>query len=210
MWMSDKTLNQQRLARDLADLCDVLSGRENLLGFVRAFWKTIAREWGGIDALRMDKFLYLVRCYVGKGFACVGTREWADEELLEEYLGILEAVPLNVAFAKIPNGLRYHVIDVYVDELDKVDVSRTAPVEKILVPLRELGEKSSAKAVRLRVRGALEDERLRDWKAAHLDDPEGDGEMDVSEDEEVSDETRQLQMKDGGDDDDDEFSGFED
>lgn len=54
MWHSDKPLTQQRLARDLADLLTVVRERENFLGFVRAFWQTIAREWGGIDALRMS------------------------------------------------------------------------------------------------------------------------------------------------------------
>ena len=170
MWHSDKPLTQQRLARDLADLLTVVNGRENFLGFVSAFWKTIAREWSGIDALRMDKYLYLVRCYVGKGFECVKKREWEDEELLEAYLEVLASVPLNVADLKIPNGVRYHVVDIYVDELEKVDRERNAPVEKILVPLRRLGEKSVTKAVRLRVQEALKDERLQGWKCERTKD----------------------------------------
>ena len=191
MWMSDKPLTQQRLARDLADLLIVLQGEENFLGFVRAFWQTMAREWAGIDALRMDKFLYLVRCYVGKGFEVVGRGEWEDEESLEGYLGVLKEVPLNVRDAKIPNGLRFHVVDVYVDELEKVDTKRTAPVEKILAPLRRLGEDSLTKAVRMRVQEALEDERLRDWKGARTTDGV------QSED-------------DGNEDEDEEFGGFGD
>jgi ribosomal RNA-processing protein 1 len=170
MWHSDKPLTQQRLARDLADLLTVVSGRENFLGFVRAFWQTIAREWSGIDALRMDKFLYLVRCYVGKGFEVVKKKEWEDEELIDAYLDILAAVPLNASEPKIPNGLRYHVIDVYVDELDKVDTERNAPLEKMLEPLKELGEKSLTKPVKLRVKEALEDERLQDWKSEREQD----------------------------------------
>jgi ribosomal RNA-processing protein 1 len=170
MWHSDKPLTQQRLARDLADLLTVVSGRENFLGFVRAFWQTIAREWAGIDALRMDKFLYLVRCYVGKGFEVVRKKEWEDEDLIDAYLEILAAVPLNPSEQKIPNGLRYHVIDVYVDELDKVDTERNAPLEKMLEPLKELGEKSLTKPMKLRVKEALEDERLQDWKSEREQD----------------------------------------
>jgi ribosomal RNA-processing protein 1 len=172
MWHSDKPLTQQRLARDLADLLTVASGRENFLGFVRAFWQTIAREWGGIDALRMDKFLYLVRCYVSKGFEVVKKKEWEDEELIDAYLEILAAVPLNASEPKIPNGLRYHVIDVYVDELDKVDTERNAPLERVLVPLKELGENCLTKPVKLRVKEALEDERLQDWKGERKQDVE--------------------------------------
>lgn len=165
MWMSDKPLTQQRLARDLADLLHVLRGKENFLGFVDAFWKTMAREWGGIDALRMDKFLYLVRCYVIQGFEYVSKQQWWDEALLGEYLKILESVPLNAREAKIPNGLRYHVIDIYVDELDKVDTKRSAPLEEILAPLRRLCKDSLTKAVRERAKEALDDERLEDWQA---------------------------------------------
>lgn len=165
MWMSDKPLNQQRLARDLAGLVDALRGRENVLGWFRAFWKTMAREWSGVDALRMDKFLYLVRCYVGKGFESLrrGTG-WSDNELLEQYLEVLEEVPLNVADGKIPNGIRFHVIDIYVDELDKVDVDSNAPLDELLSPMRTLGDKSLTKVVRERTKEALADERLQDWK----------------------------------------------
>lgn len=176
MWMSDKPLTQQRLARDLADLLNVVNGKENFLGFVRAFWQTMAREWSGIEALRMDKFLYLVRCYINQGFECLSKRSWADEELLGEYLKVLEMVPLNTRDAKIPNGLRYHVIDIYVDELDKVDVKRTAPVEKLLAPLRRLGKENFNKAVRERVKEALEDERVDDWQAVRHEDADEDEE----------------------------------
>ena len=174
MWMSDKPLTQQRLARDLADLLHVLRGKENFLGFVDAFWKTMAREWSGIDALRMDKFLYLARCYINQGFERVSKQKWKDEALLQEYLKILEITPLNATNGKIPNGIRFHVIEIYVDELDKVDVSRTAPLEVVLQPLKKLANDSFTKAVRERANEALKDERLSDWQNVRSDDSEED------------------------------------
>lgn len=57
MWMSDKPLIQQRLAVDLAALVDTLHP-EIILPFLDAFWKTMAREWNGIDVLRY--FILLV------------------------------------------------------------------------------------------------------------------------------------------------------
>lgn len=51
MWMSDRSRVQQQLARDLAGLVDVVS-REGVVQFAEAFWKTMAREWVGIDVLR--------------------------------------------------------------------------------------------------------------------------------------------------------------
>ena len=207
MWMSDKPLTQQRLARDLADLLGVLNGRGNFLGFVEAFWKTIAREWGGIDALRMDKFLYLVRCYVGQGFECVKKREWEDESLLDEYLRILEAVPLNVTDTKIPNGLRYHVIDIYVDELDKVDTKRTAPLDKVLAPLRKLGDGTHTKAVRQRVHEALEDDRIGDWEVVSSGAVTGDAEDTQDEEQRTN---GQHNGASNAVESDEEFGGFDD
>lgn len=51
MWHSDRPRTQQLLARDLAGLIDAV-GKDNADGFLEAFWFTMAREWGGIDALR--------------------------------------------------------------------------------------------------------------------------------------------------------------
>lgn len=196
MWMSDKPLNQQRLARDLADLFTVVKGQENIFGFMDAFWKTMAREWSGIDALRMDKYLYLVRCCLGKGWEILRNHGW-EEDVVDRVLEVLEATPLDARDAKIPNGLRHHVVDIYVEELDKVDIEREAPVERILGPLRKLGKETVAKSVRVRVKDALEDERLKDWKG------ERDGE---GESEGASDDAMEGADGGGGD----EFGGFDD
>lgn len=56
MWMSDKPRNQQQLARDLADLIDVVSPG-TVVGFADAFWKTMAREWNGIGRLRYVRYV---------------------------------------------------------------------------------------------------------------------------------------------------------
>ncbi|KAH9845501.1 ribosomal RNA-processing protein 1 homolog-like protein [Teratosphaeria destructans] len=183
MWMSDKPLNQQRLVRDLADLVDVLRTEENVLGFLEAFWKTMAREWGGIDALRMDKYLYLVRCYVGKGFERCGREGW-EGPFTERYLEVVEGTPLEPSDSKIPNGLRYHVIDVYVDELDKADGERSAPLGRMLGPLRRVQKEGFVKTVRKRAEEALEDERIGDWKgekAAQADEEGGEEEEEDGE-----------------------------
>lgn len=51
MWMSDKPRNQQQLARDLAGLIEVVP-KDTVIPFLDTFWKTMAREWGGIPQLR--------------------------------------------------------------------------------------------------------------------------------------------------------------
>lgn len=200
MWLQDKPRNQQQLARDLAELLHVLKP-DTFITFATAFWQTIAREWGGIDALRMDKYLYLVRCYVQEGFQYVRRKGWA-EKLLGEYLEVLEGVAFNVRDARIPNGLRYHVIDLYVDELDKADVEDEAPVERVLEPMRKLGKESMTKTVRKRVGEALEDERLVDWK--------GRREIEEEDSEEEVDGEGMDGVKGGEADENDDFGGFDD
>ena len=51
MWMQDKPVPQQRLARDLAALVEVVK-ESVFIGFLDAFWQTMAREWNGIGRLR--------------------------------------------------------------------------------------------------------------------------------------------------------------
>ena len=165
MFMSDKPRNQQQLARDLADLVDVLQTSEARLAFMEAFWKTMSREWNAIDSHRMDKYLYLIRCFVNKGFEVCAKGGWGEE--MDEYLAHLrnEGGPLSPRDSKVPGGLKLHVLDIWVDELEKVDAEKNAPVEKVMEPIRKLGKDSLVKSVRDRARENVEDERLENGKA---------------------------------------------
>jgi ribosomal RNA-processing protein 1 len=166
MFMSDKPRNQQRLARDLADLTDVLAPA-NVIPWLESFWKTMAREWGGIDSLRMDKYLYLVRCYVGKGFDVCSKKKW-NTAFVEEYIRMLreDGGPLSSRDSKVPAGLKLHVLDVWVDELEKVDgEKKKADLEQVMGPIKELQKETPVKSVRVRAKETVEDERFVDGKA---------------------------------------------
>jgi len=168
MWMSDKALIQQRLASELAGLIEILRA-ENVIPFLDAFWKTMAREWSGIDALRMDKFLRLVRFYLRATWVWLARGEWRDVEARKRFLEILEETPLSAKDMKIPNGLRYHVLDIYVDELEKImpeeeGKRETVPLQELLEPVRRLSKQSPTKPVRKRAQETLEDDRLKEWR----------------------------------------------
>ncbi|KAF2842508.1 hypothetical protein M501DRAFT_421917 [Patellaria atrata CBS 101060] len=165
VWMSDRPRAQQQLARDLADLMEILPP-ETIVPFLSAFWKTIAREWNGIDVLRMDKFMFLVRQYLATTFQQLSKQNWLNSGMIESCMTMLEEIPLNAKDHRLPNGLRYHVLDIYVDELDKVDAERDSdiPLELLLKPLRNLEKSSPTKSVRLKAKEALDDARLADWK----------------------------------------------
>ena len=161
--MSDRPLTQQALANSLADLVSVLPATSQL-PFLRAFWQTMQREWTNIDVLRMEKFLLLVRRYLGASLKVLREGMW-EEALVREHLDLLEEVPLEVENPRIPNGMRFHVIDIYVDELEraggleKAGEESSVPLELLLEPLRKL-ERSPTKPVRVKAKEALADERL--------------------------------------------------
>jgi len=67
---------------------------------------------------------------------------------------------------KVPNGLRYHLIDIYVDELEKLnpeEMKTPLPVAALLSPFEELMLASPIKLVRTKSKELLCDGRLADW-----------------------------------------------
>lgn len=91
--MSDRPRAQQRLAVDLADLLTPME-EKNFVPFLEAFWITMAREWNGIDVLRMDKFLFLVRTYLAGSFRYLHARKWKGG-VVGEVVDVLKEVPLK-------------------------------------------------------------------------------------------------------------------
>ncbi len=198
-WMSDRTATQQALATDLASLVKVVF-RDNLIPFLAAFWRTMCREWSGIDVLRLDKFYTLLRRYVEYSFRRLKADEWSDVEL---YTQMLSDIPLHQTNQKCPNGIRYHLADIYLDELAKVVPEEDAglPIKDLLHPFVALREGCPTKQVRERVlKEVLESDKLSRWGISHkdvqgkgfADSPSSLNEGDVEEDE-----------------DEDEFSGFD-
>lgn len=196
MFMSDKPLNQQRLARDLAALVDVLKTPAAQIAFISAFWKTMSREWNAIDSLRMDKYLYLLRCYIAKGFeVCSRSKSWTKafgekDKVWEQYVEMLVADggPLSARDMKVPVGVRLHVLDIWVDELEKIDEEHKVDVAKVMAPVKLLGEKTQTKSVRVRAEEAAEDARILSWNgdgvnanAVEEDEANGNGENEVVE-----------------------------
>jgi ribosomal RNA-processing protein 1 len=111
----------------------------------------------------MDKYLYLVRQYLHVSFRYLAKAGWKDLEMIDEFMAVLSNTPLNVRDAKIPNGMRYHILDIYLDELEKVDDEDEVPAEKLLAPFMVLQKKSPTKTVRERAKSLLQDDRVRKW-----------------------------------------------
>ncbi|KAE9398442.1 Nop52-domain-containing protein [Gymnopus androsaceus JB14] len=140
-WMSDKPLVQQALASELADLVLTTPNTSSALSFLNGFWETVVREWNGIDRLRLDKYLMLVRRFVNVSFRLLLRNDW-DLKTCQDYNAILtnEGGPLCPTDGRVSVGLVYHIADVYLEELEKVlrssdtDTSKPVPLVTLLSP----------------------------------------------------------------------------
>ncbi|KAI9708281.1 MAG: hypothetical protein M1828_003010 [Chrysothrix sp. TS-e1954] len=168
MWMCDKPHTQQVLARDLAGLVSRDLDGANVMGFVDTFWRTLSREWAGIDGLRMDKFLYLARQMLFVSLEYLARSDFDDEQC-RQLVRILAETPLNIDDNRIPNGIRYHVLDILVDELDRLWLSIEATadgrefsrfVDALVKPVSEM-ERRAVKPMRKRAKEVLENPELR-------------------------------------------------
>ncbi|KAF2447454.1 hypothetical protein P171DRAFT_407614 [Karstenula rhodostoma CBS 690.94] len=186
LWMQDKPAQQQALSRSLASLPSSLKPPV-VLPFLRAFWATIAREWTNIEALRLDKYLYLIRQYVNASFRYLSQNGWGNAEGLQRHGEIMAEFPLNAQDTKIPNGLRFHVLDVWVDELEKVDgewgVEKREVLEALCGPVEALAKEGRLKVVRNAAKETLGDGRLRVWRGQEEEGEKGDAEMEDDDEE---------------------------
>ncbi|CAE7011534.1 hypothetical protein CFE70_002075 [Pyrenophora teres f. teres 0-1] len=173
LWMQDKPVLQQRLSRDLASLVSTLR-TPVVLPFVRAFFLTMSREWSHIEALRLDKYLYLIRQYINASFSFLSKNKW-KKNLLEQWNNIMEEIPLECQNMKIPNGLRYHVMDVWVDEMDKVEGANWEKEEKketlelLVAPIEKMTKDGKLKPLRAAAKECLADDRLRAWRGQEVE-----------------------------------------
>ncbi|KAJ5798832.1 uncharacterized protein N7503_006337 [Penicillium pulvis] len=246
---SDRPLTQQALARAISYHIVPSLPHATLHRFLRAFWITIGRDYHSIDRLRLDKYLFLIRCYVGVAFEvfvkgakntkadgkkrkredagkkgngkkqkkaeaeaeAAAVAEDKDGELdgkwadLAAYIDIIEEgplCPLNydadqpeedieadfVPMPHGPDGLRYHVSDIWIDELEKVlefegeegerKIKGDIPMELILRPLEKLRSESAYRPVRTRVAEALDDDRLIEWGLRVRENPDDEVDSD--------------------------------
>lgn len=163
MWHSDRPLTQQRLSDTLASLLSPLP-EASFIPFMAAFWKTIHTNYSTIDSLRLDKFLYLIRRYVNTAFTYLQTRLW-PAELLQSYVDVIRGV-LCEEQGKVSDGLRYHILDTWLEELDDVDRDGSAPVDDIMGVIQDVATTGRTKVLRQHAKGVLKDERLKDWQSS--------------------------------------------
>ena len=145
------------------------------ISFLEAFWTTLINEWSFIPALRMDKYLRLVRLYISASFTYISNHKW-NPTLSNDYLELVERLPLIPDNGKVPDGLKYHVLDVWIDGLESVETS-DVDIRQFLRPIEILGREGRTKKIRERAREVLGDDRLKAWQE-EINSQEDSGEED--------------------------------
>ncbi|ORZ30602.1 nucleolar protein,Nop52-domain-containing protein [Catenaria anguillulae PL171] len=131
-WLSDKPLVQQELAEndDGGDQGDepvdpYTAAAIVGLRYIHAFWQIIIAEWPSLDKHRINKYYYLFRQLHKSTFAVLEKTEWS-EDVLDVFMSMMVEGPLNATESRIPDSIRYHTIEVYMDMLEQT-VTTTVP-----------------------------------------------------------------------------------
>jgi len=119
--------------------------------FVRTYFRTLQREWGNMDKYRVDKFYTLSRYLIFQVYSYMKLRHWNYGIIRLFNDGILEEV-----LSQAPNGLRFHLIDVALEELAKANEDAPLPLTEAtlldcLEPFLILVQKSTDTYVRNRI-----------------------------------------------------------
>ncbi|XP_075398354.1 ribosomal RNA processing protein 1 homolog B isoform X2 [Tenrec ecaudatus] len=118
MWVQDEPLLQEELANRISQLVHVVHNSEAQHLFLQAFWQTMNREWAGIDKLCLDKYYMLIRLVLRQSFEVLKRRGW-EESGIKLFLDVLMKEVLHPE-GQTPNGVKFHFIDIYLDELSRV------------------------------------------------------------------------------------------
>ncbi|KAF9408762.1 hypothetical protein BGZ94_002192 [Podila epigama] len=215
VWMSDKPIIQQQLSETLSSLI-LRVPRESVMDFIATFWKTICAEWHGIDRLRLDKFYFFLRRFQYYSFRLLKEHAW-DLETIEEFNNVLINGPLNASDRTVPDGIRFHLIEIYLEELEKtVEIrhSGQVPTAHILEPMftlmsqtvngkvfKMVAEEVFEAILRKTAEGEGEDSDFEDEDELTVFDKDDE---DEDEEEDNKEEQEDEEMADGADDDEDE------
>ncbi|NXO43336.1 RRP1B protein, partial [Locustella ochotensis] len=147
MWMQDKPLLQEELAANISQLIHVFQNTEARHLFIQTFWQTMNREWTGIDNLRLDKYYMLMRLILRQSFEVLKRSEW-DEGLAEPLLQLLMKEIMDPD-SNSPTGIKFHFIDIYLDELAKVGAKELTADQnlKFIEPFCKIAAKSKDRRV---------------------------------------------------------------
>lgn len=164
VWMADGAGPTARVIGDIGGLHGALDW-----GAFRGTLRCLAREWGGIDAHRVDKFYSLANAALAEAVAVVLAAD--DAVALKEEAGIITACIVDIlvpAARRGAKGVLMHFLDVWVDKVLVPVLTKASGIssnaahaiwDSLLAPLYPLLKTSGGSMAAVRVR--LEERVLR-------------------------------------------------
>ncbi|KAH9504548.1 Ribosomal RNA processing protein 1 B [Bulinus truncatus] len=132
MWMQDKPLIQEELSHRITNLINCFPSTMSSLKFVKVFFETYAREWNGIDRLRLDKFLMMMRDMLRQTFSLLSKDEWPLDECILLARTLAKHVMQPDKF-QLPDGLKLHLADIFVDEISKQPLEKMSSKKMVVL-----------------------------------------------------------------------------
>ncbi|XP_069927879.1 ribosomal RNA processing protein 1 homolog B isoform X2 [Oryctolagus cuniculus] len=118
MWVQEEPRLQEELADSISQLVHVINNLEAQHLFIETFWRTMTREWKGIDGPRVGKYCTLARLVLRQSLEALKRNGW-EPSCVQLFLDGLVKEVLRPE-SPSPDGVRAHFIDMYLDELSKV------------------------------------------------------------------------------------------
>jgi ribosomal RNA-processing protein 1 len=79
-----------------------------------------------------------MRCMLRKTFEYMSVKKW-EQELVNAFNKMMLSLPLNINDHKVPDGIGYHLADIYLEELGKFgETLKPVRSVKMLQPFVEL------------------------------------------------------------------------
>ncbi|XP_043215038.1 ribosomal RNA processing protein 1 homolog A-like [Amphibalanus amphitrite] len=151
MWMSDKPLVQEQLAEELSQLVHVFPHRQDGVTFCRTFFTTMAREWHGIDVIRREKYMMLVRRLLRQTLALLLPAAAGGGGSLPRLVALCEeSFARREDPATLPLGLQLHLVEIFLEEVAKVAGDRLTEddMEQLLAPFVQVLKVTKQSALR--------------------------------------------------------------
>ena len=160
MWMSDKVQIQRELALALAKLVHCFRESSLFLAWCESLFLTFQREWYRLDKYRIDKYYTLIRFAFNCMFEYMKRFNW-DKTIISEFVNLLKR---DVIQQRKAIGFKFHVTDLYLEELCKVageTIENDAFIQLINPFLFEFGN-STDKGWQRRIKSSLFDKMIED------------------------------------------------
>ncbi|KAL1501616.1 hypothetical protein ABEB36_006913 [Hypothenemus hampei] len=127
IWMSDKLLVQEECAENISRLIHCFNF-DISMKFFRTALLTLQNEWFGIDQLRLDKFLMLVRRLLRQAFVVLKQNNFRKKSNQVFVEALATTILSN---ENVPLGLFMHFTEIYLEELAKISDGKLQPTRTI-------------------------------------------------------------------------------